>query len=169
MYTPFPLHPNTPPEGLDLRAYLASRGIDPAAAHARLAALMAAEGLAFVERTRTSPSRLAQELATWAERQGVPAIHDALFRAYFAEGRNIGDPAVLVGLAESVGLAADDARHVLEERSERASVDEAWSRVRAMGVTSVPTFVAAGVGVVGAQPYEVLEQLVLEAGGTRRA
>jgi predicted DsbA family dithiol-disulfide isomerase len=130
---------------------------------------MTAEGLPFLERARTAPSRLAQELATWAVREGAPSIHDALFRAYFAEGANIGDVDVLVGLAESVGLARHEARRVLEERTERATVDEAWARVRALGVRSVPTFVAAGLGVVGAQPYEVLEGLVVEAGGKRRA
>ena len=74
----------------------------------------------------------------------------------------------LVALAESVGLSAEEARRVLDERTEKAAVDDDWKRVRAMGVTGVPTFVANGYGVVGAQPYEVLERLVEEAGGVRR-
>lgn len=122
-----------------------------------------------MERTRTSNSRLAQELAHWAVREGVFAIHDALFRAYFVEGVDIGDRTELVRIAESVGLPGDAARRVLDERSERDAVDADWERTRAMGVTGVPTFVASGYGVVGAQPYEVLEQLVLEAGAERRA
>jgi predicted DsbA family dithiol-disulfide isomerase len=165
---PFPLHPDTPPEGLDLKAYLKSRGIDPKASFERLAGLMKAEGLPYAERDRTSQSRLAQELATWAVRQGVFAIHDALFRAYFVDGKNIGDLETLVSIAESVGLSGDEARRVLVERTEKAAVDGDWQRVRAMGVTGVPTFVANGYGVVGAQPYEVLEKLVEEAGGVRR-
>lgn len=145
-----------------------SRGIDPQASFERLAALMRAEGLPYADRARTSPSRLAQELATWAVREGVFAIHDALFRAYFVDGKNIGDVDTLVAVAESVGLSGAGARRVLEERTEKAAVDADWQRVRAMGVSSVPTFVANGYGVVGAQPYEVLERLVEEAGGTRR-
>lgn len=168
MFTPFPLNPSIPSEGLELDGYLRGRGIDPDAAHARLAAAMDAEGLPYARRTRVSPSRLAQELATWAVREGVFAIHDALFRANFAEGRDIGDVEVLVAIAEQVGLSGDEARRVLTERTERATVDADWTRARGMGVTSVPTFVAAGYGVVGAQPYEVLEALVVEAGATRR-
>jgi predicted DsbA family dithiol-disulfide isomerase len=78
---PFPLHPDTPPEGLDLKAYLKSRGIDPKASFERLAVLMKAEGLPHAERDRTSQSRLAQELATWAVLEVVFAIQDALFRS----------------------------------------------------------------------------------------
>ena len=109
----------------------------------------------------TYNSRLAQELGKWADTQpGGEAIHDALFRAYFVDGRNIGDAQVLVEIAESVGLPGDKAREVLEQRSFKAAVDADWQKSREYGVTGVPTFVSGGRGVVGAQPYEVLEQLV---------
>ena len=122
---------------------------------------MAAEGLPYGNRTMTYNSRLAQELGKWADTQpGGDAIHDALFRAYFVEGRNIGDPAVLLDIAKQVGLDEAKAREVLEKRTFKAAVDEDWAKSRAYGVTGVPTFVAGGYGVVGAQPYEALEQLV---------
>lgn len=129
---------------------------------------MAAEGLPFVERSRTSNSRLAQELATWAERRGRSAIHDAIFRAYFAEDDDIAELSVLLRIAESVGLPKDEARRVLESREESEAVDAAWARVRRMGVTGVPTFVAADIALVGAQPYAALEQWAVEAGAERR-
>jgi predicted DsbA family dithiol-disulfide isomerase len=130
--------------------------------------LMEAEGLPYGERTHTYNSRLAQELGKWADTQsGGYAIHDAIYKAYFVDGRNIGDPEVLVSLAQSVGLSADAARQVLSERSFQQAVDQDWVRSHQIGVTGVPTFVAAGRGVVGAQPYEVLEQL-LEASGAQR-
>ena len=44
-----------------------------------------------------------------------------------------------------------------------------WAKSRQWGVTGVPTFVAARYGVVGAQPYEVLVQLMEKAGARRRA
>ena len=70
---------------------------------------------------RCSAARLAQELAKWAETQpGGEAIHDALFRAYFVDGRNIGDAEVLADVAASVGLPRDDAMEVMRTRSFKA-------------------------------------------------
>lgn len=134
----------------------------------RLAALAEAEGLPFRPRERTYNSRLAQELAEWAEGEGVAAIHDALFRAYFAEGKDIGDPGVLAGIAGGLGLPEEEAREVLSTRRFAPAVDRDWRRSRDMGVTGVPTFVAGGYAVVGAQPYEVLERLVRHAGAVPR-
>jgi predicted DsbA family dithiol-disulfide isomerase len=114
----------------------------------------------------TYNSRLAQELGKWADTQpGGEAIHDALFRAYFVETRNIGDPAVLVEIARRVGLSAGAAAEVLDQRTFKDAVDEDWKRSRQYGITGVPTFVAGGYGVVGAQPYEALEQLVRKVAG----
>jgi predicted DsbA family dithiol-disulfide isomerase len=135
---------------------------------ARLEELARAEGLSFRPRERTYNSRLAQELAEWAESAGVPAIRDALFRAYFAEGQNIGDPEVLVALAARLGLPEDEARDVFASRRFAPAIDRDWQRSRELGVTGVPTFVAGGYAVVGAQPYEVLERLVRHAGAAPR-
>ncbi len=130
----------------------------------RMKALMDEEGLPYGRRTHTYNSRLAQELGKWADsRPGGEAIHDALFRAYFVDGLNIGDPGVLVDMAESVGLDAVAAREVIEQRTFSDAVDEDWKRSRRYGITGVPTFVAGGYGVVGAQPYETLEHLVQRA------
>jgi len=122
---------------------------------------MDAEGLAYGTRTHTYNSRLAQELAKWADSQpGFEAIHGALYRAYFADGRNIGDVDVLVEIARSVGLPADAAHDVLMNRTFKNAVDADWQHARRSGVTAVPTFIAGKHNVVGAQPYEVLAQLV---------
>jgi predicted DsbA family dithiol-disulfide isomerase len=130
---------------------------------------MAQEGLPYGQRTRTYNSRLAQELGKWADTQpGGERLHDALFRTYFVDNKNIGDIDTLVDIASSVGLSAEAARQVLETRQFQAAVDADWQRSRAFGITGVPTFVANGRGVVGAQPYEVLERLVLVAGGVPR-
>jgi predicted DsbA family dithiol-disulfide isomerase len=70
---------------------------------------------------------------------------------------------VLVEVAASVGLPAEKAREVIEQRTHRAAVDADWEKSRQYGVTGVPTFVVGNRGVVGAQPYEVLEELVRQA------
>ena len=160
----FPLHPDTPTEGRALADLFAGRNVDRKAMHAQMKARMDAEGLPYGERTMTYNSRLAQELGKWADTQpGGEAIHDALFRAYFVEARDISQPAVLLEIAEQVGLSVDGARDVLEKRTFKEAVDRDWELSRRYGVTGVPTFVAGRYGVVGAQPYEALEQLVRKA------
>ena len=157
----FPLHPDTPQEGKSLAELFAGRGYDMDKMQAQMRARMEAEGLPYGQRSMTYNSRLAQELGKWAESQpGGEAIHDALFRAYFVDGRNIGDVEELIKIAQSVGLPGDKAREVLEKRTHKAAVDADWERSRHYGVTGVPTFVVGERGVVGAQPYEAIEQLI---------
>jgi predicted DsbA family dithiol-disulfide isomerase len=165
----FPLHPETPAEGREMATFYAERGLDPEAVYARMKGLMDQEGLPYGRRTHTYNSLLAQELGKWADTQpGGEALHDALYRAYFVDARNIGDPAVLLEVVKSVGLQADEARAVLAERRFKDAVDADWARSHDYGITGVPTFVAEGHGVVGAQPYEVLEKLLEKVGARRR-
>jgi predicted DsbA family dithiol-disulfide isomerase len=161
----FPLHPETPPEGLSLEKLFAGRNLDIHAMHTRMKNLMDAEGLPYGTRTHTYNSRLAQELGKWAETQtGSEAIHDAMYRAYFVEGRNIGRVDVLLDIARSVDLPEHSARDVLEKRTFKDAVDADWAKARAYGVTGVPTFVIGQQAVVGAQPYEVLDRFVRQMG-----
>ncbi len=121
-------------------------------------------GLPVRERTRVHNSRRATELGKWAEAQDRgDAFHEAIFRAYFAEGLNISDVTVLREICAGLGLDPDEAERVLSEGSYRGAVDDDWDYSRRLGVTAVPTFLAAGRAVVGAQPYEVLERLVQAA------
>jgi len=131
--------------------------------------LMDKEGLPYGRRSHTYNSRLAQEVGKWADtKPGGAVIHDAFYRAYFVDARNIGDTEVMVDVVKSVGLDTEEARDVLQERRFKDAVDADWAKSRRIGVTAVPTFVAGGYGVVGAQPYEVLVQLVEKAGARRR-
>jgi len=161
----FPLHPDTPAEGQSLEQLFAGRGMDLDAMFARMKGLMEEEGLDYGQRTHTYNSRLAQELGKWAEtREGGEAIHDAMNRAYFVDARNLADHDVLLDIVDSIGLSREEAAEVLETRSFRDAVDQDWEKSRGYGVTGVPTFVAGGYGVVGAQQYEALEQLLTQAG-----
>jgi predicted DsbA family dithiol-disulfide isomerase len=147
-----------------LKDLFAGRGFDLDAMHARMKALMDAEKLPYNQRSHTYNSRLAQELAKWADsRPGFEAIHGALYHAYFVDGLNIGDPAVLIRIAESVGLPADEARDVLADRTFKEAVDEDWERASRSGITGVPSFIAGKYKVVGAQPYDMLVELLKAA------
>ncbi len=160
----FPLHPDTPQAGRSLEEMFAGRGYDIPKMQAQMRARMEAEGLPYGNRSMTYNSRLAQELGAWADTQpGGEAIHDALFRAYFVEGRNIGDVEALVEIAVAAGLPAAGAREVLEKRTHKAVIDADWEKSHQYGVTGVPTFVIGRNGIVGAQPYEALVRLVEQA------
>ncbi len=165
----FPLHPDTPLDGQTLEALFAGRDVDLDGMYESMKARMAEEGLPYGKRTHTYNSRLAQELGKWADTQeGGDAIHMKLYEAYFVEGRNIGDADTLVEIAEGVGLDGAAAREVLEKRTFSDAIDADWEKSRQYGVTGVPTYVADAKGVVGAQPYEVLEQLMDSAGAQKK-
>lgn len=139
----------------------AGQNIDIPAILNRLKQTAAELNLPLTERTMTYNSRRATELSKWAEDQGRGhAFHDAAFHAYFAEGLNIADAAVLKDLCQSLGLDPDEAERVLTERTYEQAVNDDWAYSRRLSITAVPTFLASGRTVVGAQPYDMLEKLV---------
>jgi predicted DsbA family dithiol-disulfide isomerase len=114
-----------------------------------------------VERNMSYNSRLAQELSKWAETKGkADEIHDALFRAYFVDVKNIGKAEVLAEIAAENDLPAAEATDVLLSRKYKEAVDEDWRRCGALGVNAVPTFLAGRYLMVGAQPYSELQRLI---------
>ena len=161
----FPLHPDTPEEGIPLVDLFDGGQAEVDHALARLRAVAEAEGLPFGKRTHTYNSRLAQELNKWAQEMGQGRqFRQAAYLAYFEQGLNLADPEVLASLAKSVGLDPAEAREVLDERAYAVVVDDDWTYAKACGVVAVPTFRAGGRTVVGAQTYETLEKLVSAAG-----
>ena len=168
-WTAFPLHPETPEEGFTLEELFSGRPIDIKKILSRLRQVADELGLPLAERKKTYNSRLAQELAKWAESKGKgDSCHEAIFRAYFVEGKNIGNVEELVTLAKSIGLPEKETRSVLELRTFKTAVDSDWSRSRSLGITAVPTFVADHQEVVGFQSYEVLEQFLKACGARKR-
>lgn len=166
----FPLHPETPAEGRTLLDLFGCGPDEIKAKNTRMKGLMEAEGLPYNERSHTYNSRLAQEIGTWAETQpGGSAIHDKFFEAYFVDRRNVGDVEVIIDVVKSVGLDELEARDVLAARRFKTAVDADWEKSRNYGVTGVPTFVSGGQGLVGAQPYETLQQLMTDVGAEKRS
>ena len=165
----FPLHAETPSSGRALEELFAGRGYNLEAMYQRMHGLMTQEGLVYGRRTHTYNSRLAQELATWAAaRPEGGRLHGLIYRAYFVDGRNIGDVAVLVDLAETAGLPVDETRDLLEQRTWSDAVDADWALASRSGITGVPTFAAGERQVVGAQPEPVLRQFLEAAGAQSR-
>ncbi len=160
-WTHFPLHPETPDYGIPLEELFRGRGYDIQSMKQRMSALMTEENLAYGNRSHTYNSRLAQELAKWGESfpEGE-ALNLKLFEAYFAEGRNLAEPEVLLDVAKVAGLPLETAEEVIRQRSFRDAVDTDWNRAHELGVTGVPTLVSGNRGLVGAQPYEAMVQLI---------
>ena len=128
---------------------------------AHLKAVADSLGLPFGERHMTFNSRQAQELGKWAETQNQgEAFHRGAFHAYFALGRNIADPEVLLELADSVGLERAAARKILDARAFSSEVDADWQRAYQMGISAVPTFHLDGRLLVGAHSYQALANFV---------
>jgi predicted DsbA family dithiol-disulfide isomerase len=165
----FPLHPDTPEDGLRLEELYAGRLIDIESVRSRLKLVADQLALPLGDRKKTYNSRRAQELAKWAESKGKGDLfHDAVFRAYFVEGKNIGDPEILITLAKSIGLADEEARSVLQSRKFKDAVDGDWSRSYSLGITGVPTLVIGREALVGFQPYEASEEFLKTNGVKKR-
>src|SRR5512137_223984 len=140
---------------MTLEELFAGKPIDIKKAVARLKQVADELGLPLARRKKTYNSRLAQELAKWAESQGKKdSFHEAVFRAYFVDGKNIAKVDELAMLAKSIGLSEKEARSVLESRTFKETVDADWSRSHKLGITGVPTFVIGNQAIVGFQPYE---------------
>jgi len=165
----FPLHPETPQEGQSLEDLFADRPINIPKMLTQLKKVADAEGLPFGNRTQTYNSRLAQELAKWAEEQGRgDAFHLAAFRAYFADGKNIARVDSLLDTVAAVGLNPAEAHTHIEERTYRLAVDADWQRARQLGITAVPTFLWDGRRLVGAQPYQALKRFLTTYTGSHK-
>lgn len=169
---PFQLNPDMPKEGMDRRAYLEAKfgGKQGAisvytdiAKHAEEAGLEVDFGA-----IKTTPNTLdAHRLIHWAGFEGKQYdMVDALFLAYFAEGRDIGDKEVLADLADSLGMDAAATLKLLKSDTDLEGIQSRDAEARKMGVGSVPTFIVAGQHAVpGAQPADLWVKVIDEITG----
>lgn len=174
----FELDPTVPPGGADARAYLEAR-YDAAAVrsiHRRLAEVAAADGLplADLEGVRVRPNTFAaHRLMTAALAEGARtqwALADELFRAYWVDGRDVGDLDVLAEAGAAAGLDEARIRALLAGDEYGAAVRREERAAQAAGIHAVPTFVFGGyTAVSGAQPVEVLARTVRSALAASRA
>jgi predicted DsbA family dithiol-disulfide isomerase len=151
-----------PKDGMDRKEYREKKFGGPKAVEEmdrRMNAVGAAEGIRFaLDKIRKSPNTLdAHRLAWLAEREGVQeAVVDGLFRAFFTEGRDIGDRAVLADVGAAAGLDRGVVTAFLESDEGTKEVAAEEAEARKMGVEAVPTFIIGGkFAVSGAQNPEV--------------
>ena len=169
---PFQLNPDMPPEGMDRQEYLSLKFGEPQAvleAYAPVVERARAEGLTLdlPAITRTPNTLDAHRLIHWAGLEGRQnAMVATLFRAYFREGRDIGDRAVLASLAADAGLDRATTERLLASDAERQETAEADRKARARGITGVPFFVVAGeYAVPGAQTTDLWQRVIDDIAG----
>lgn len=109
-------------------------------------------------------SRKAHEASEYARERGTfEEMRVGLFRAFFVEGRDLGELDVLVDVGERVGLEGADLRTALETGRYTERVVELEAVSARLGVSAVPTIVIGNLGVQGVQPYEVLREVLEES------
>lgn len=173
---PFQLNPDMPREGADRRGYLEAKfgGKDRAVqVYAQVAAAAEAAGVTIdFERMDRMPNTLdAHRLIHWAGLEGrQSAVAAALFRAYFREGRDIGDAATLVGIGEAAGMDGAVLARLLASGADAEDIAARDQDARRRGVRAVPTFLVARQYVVsGAQPVAFWQQVIDELAGRDKA
>ena len=164
-WRPYQLDATLPKQGKDRKQYLEDKFGGAEGAEQAYAAIRAAgidEDIPFAfDKIKVSANTLdAHRLIRWASSLGLTAQHqmvDLLFKAYFEEGKNIGDDAVLMEAAEQVGLEAPVVERLLAGDADRDTVNGEIDQARQMGVTGVPCFIIdMQYAVVGAQSAEAL-------------
>jgi predicted DsbA family dithiol-disulfide isomerase len=166
---PFQLNPDMPAGGVDRRKYLETKfgGRENAiAVYARIEQAAEAAGLAldFSRIARTPNTLDAHRLIHWAGLEGVQtAAVSRLFKAYFEEGRDIGDREVLLEIAGGLSLDTDMVGRLLDSEADSDDICARDAHARRSGVTGVPTFVVGGRHVLpGAQPVETWAGVIAE-------
>ncbi|WP_344847846.1 DsbA family oxidoreductase [Celeribacter arenosi] len=166
---PFQLNPEMPAEGMDRRAYLEGKfgGVEGAkAAYQPIVDTMSAElpKADLGKITRTPNTLNAHRLVHWAGLEGAQTpIVSALFRAYFVEGRDIGDSEVLADLADGNGIDAALVQRLLATDEDVDAIRARDSHARDRGINGVPLFLVGGRHAVsGAQATDLWLQVLDE-------
>lgn len=159
IWRPFQLNPTMPEEGMDRRIYLEAKFGSQASYHRleeQVAAAGASEGISFAfETMRKTPNTFLAHRLIWyaGQHDRQNSVVDALFKAYFELGADIGSQAVLADLAASAGL---EAARFLQTEEGAANVKAEEVAGRRLGIRAVPYFLLnKSYGISGAQPVDV--------------
>jgi predicted DsbA family dithiol-disulfide isomerase len=127
-----------------------------------------ANGLVYNPHPEVVPNTMKALRVTELARDRVlhRAVHDRLMDAYWAEARNIGDPAELRALAVEAGLDPGEVDEVLDADAYADRVQASTAEAQSIGITGIPAFALDGrLLILGAQPREVFAQAFARLAG----
>jgi predicted DsbA family dithiol-disulfide isomerase len=169
-WRPYRLDPNVPREGVDRRAYLKAKFGDSPRSSAMGDAIRSegtSEGIQFAfDKIAKTPNTLdSHRLVRWAGGAGVQdEVVERLFKAYFFDGRDIGDPSVLAAVAEESGMDANLVTKLLAGDADLAPVEREAGMANEMGISGVPTFIFDSKFMIsGAREPELLVRVIDKA------
>ena len=166
-WLPFELNPTMPKEGMDRREYRSKKfgsWEHSLALDAQVAEAGGRAGISFRHdlMTRTPNTFQAHRLIWLAGEEGKQdEVVEALFRAYFTEGRDVGDTSVLIALATEVGLDEERSKAFLKGTEGADEVRHEEQASMAAGISGVPTFILNGeqLGSGALKPELIAERL----------
>jgi predicted DsbA family dithiol-disulfide isomerase len=158
----FQIHPDYPAAGIPVEQRIAQYGQDRYAAIWRnILSLAEGIGLEMNPPSVLTNSLMALEATAYARDQGKEqAFSSAVYQAYFQQGQNIGDIAVILALAEQVGLDHAELLDHLKAGTYSDRIQASHQEARAFGVSGVPTFIVGSAQIVGAQSPEVFVSML---------
>ncbi len=158
-WLPFYLRPDTPPEGMELPAYLRERAEQ---VNDHLRQMANAYGMKMKPLGRILNTRRAHEATEYARAHGqANTFHRVVFRKVYAEGQDISRWEVLRAAAEEVGLDAEEMQLEVDSGKYTQVVQELVDEAFALGISGVPTYIFNDrYAIVGARPYSAFQQVI---------
>ena len=162
-WRPFEIHPETPKEGTELnnlpfpKEYLEMM-------KANVKRLADDVGVTFKLTDKLPNSRMALYLSEFARKKGkFDEFHKLIFDSYWKDGKDIGDQALLLDLADSIGFNRNEILEYIDSEEPFKELKKSLRELRKYGINGVPTFIIGDKIVVGAQSYEVFEKVIRKA------
>ena len=154
----FEIHPETPKEGMKTANYFPNYDMKTMKNHIENFGKDVGIKLNGDVLANSKLSLAANEFAK--EKGKFNEFHEAIFKANFEDGENIGDINVLLAIAEGVGLNKKELSQYLRNQENLNAIDESSAQAMKLGITGVPSFIINNKMVVGAQSSKVLKEFI---------
>jgi predicted DsbA family dithiol-disulfide isomerase len=154
----FEIHPETPKEGMKTVKYFPNYDMKMMKNHIENFGKDVGIKLNGDILANSKLSLAANEFAK--EKGKFNEFHEAIFKANFEDGENIGDIDVLLAIAQGIGLNKEELSQYLGDQKNLDAIDESSAQAMKLGITGVPSFIINNKIVVGAQSAEVLKEFI---------